>query len=511
MGGQEKVKFKHKSTDWQQLLPQAFQWLEAAKFSHSQTIDKGTHVVVPVEKTQSLGKSICSGVSSQTFSTMEKLAKQAGWNSSSSKPLTLVLDGIAYSLVGVSTVKRSPLQLARQVGLDAAKLFKQNYTVEKISFCDAGDLTAFDIFSGFAQGCYSLTGFKNKSSSLNLPKQVEFCCANYSQDTLEDHCQMLQGTFLARMIADAPPNWLDSEKFAEIAASMAKKLNLKCTVLGREEILKNKLGAFHSVAEGTTIDPKLIAIEIEGVDSSRCVSLVGKGLTFDAGGVNIKPSAGISDMKYDLCGGAAVLGAAYYLGHKKPPTNVVCLIGAVENMLSINPSRPGDIVHTRNGKTIEILNTDAEGRLVLADLLQYSIDKYKPEFIIDIATLTGAVLMALGSVGSACMSNDQAFADFVMSSGNKSGEPLWQLPLWPEFNKEVKSEFADLKNIAGPSVKAGTIMGGAFLQEFVGENKWLHLDIAGTGWGCTATGFPSHGGSGFGVRTLSSACMNWEG
>ena len=119
--------------------------------------------------------------------------------------------------------------------------------------------------------------------------------------------------------------------------------------------------------------------------------------------------------------------------------------------------------------------------------------------------------MALGSVGSACMSNDQAFADFVMSSGNKSGEPLWQLPLWPEFNKEVKSEFADLKNIAGPSVKAGTIMGGAFLQEFVGETKWLHLDIAGTGWGCTATGFPSHGGSGFGVRTLSSACMNWEG
>ena len=160
-----------------------------------------------------------------------------------------------------------------------------------------------------------------------------------------------------------------------------------------------------------------------------------------------------------------------------------------------------------NGKTIEVLNTDAEGRLVLADVLHYAVSQYKPTLTIDIATLTGAVLMALGCVGAAVMSNDQATAQAVLDAGNHAGEPLWQLPLWPEMEKETKSEIADLKNIAKPNVKGGTIIGGMFLKEFVGDAKWAHLDVAGTAWSCQAVGYPAAGGSAFGLRTLVAAAQ----
>ena len=179
-------------------------------------------------------------------------------------------------------------------------------------------------------------------------------------------------------------------------------------------------------------------------------------------------------------------------------------------MPSSKATRPGDIVTSLNGKTIEVLNTDAEGRLVLADLLQYAINTYKPEFMINTATLTGAVLMALGSIGSALMSNNQNLADFILQTSQKVGEPFWQLPLWPEFDKEVKSSIADLKNITSSNVKAGTITAGTFLKEFVGNTPWCHLDIAGTGWDCKATGFPNSGATAFGMRTLVQACLDWQ-
>ena len=282
-------------------------------------------------------------------------------------------------------------------------------------------------------------------------------------------------------------------------------------VWGRDEILKNKMGSFHSVAQGTHIDPKFIAIEIEGKDTSRWASLVGKGLTFDSGGISLKPSSGMHEMKYDMCGGAAVLGSAYYLGQVKPAVNVVCLIGAVENMPGAYATRPGDIVSSHSGKTIEVLNTDAEGRLVLVDLLSYAIETYKPDFVVDVATLTGAVLFGLGTIGAAVMSNQEKFCRYLEEKSHEQGEPLWQLPLWPELDQELKSDFADLKNITSPAVKAGSITAAVFLKQFVGETTWAHLDIAGTGWDCKATGFPKSGACAFSMRTLSKACLDWKG
>jgi leucyl aminopeptidase len=250
----------------------------------------------------------------------------------------------------------------------------------------------------------------------------------------------------------------------------------------------------------------MIVIEIAGANPNETVALIGKGLTFDSGGISLKPGLGMGEMKYDMSGGAAVLGAAYFLGSVRPKSKVVCIIGAVENMPGPTATRPGDVVVAMNGKTIDVQNTDAEGRLVLCDLLHYANVTYKPTLMVDIATLTGAVLHALGHAGAALMSNDQHTADHVLKTAREQGEPFWQLPLWPELEKEVKGECSDLANIAKPNVQAGTIIGGIFLAEFVGSTKWVHLDIAGTGWGCRATGFPAAGGSSFGLRTMVALC-----
>jgi leucyl aminopeptidase len=267
------------------------------------------------------------------------------------------------------------------------------------------------------------------------------------------------------------------------------------------------MGSFLSVAHGSDTDPKLVAIKIAGQNPSKTVALVGKGVTFDAGGINIKPSAGLEEMKFDMSGAAAVLGAAHYFTAVKPPVNVVCALGAVENLLGPHATKPGDVVKAYNGKTIEILNTDAEGRLVLADVLSYVTEKYNPDLVIDIATLTGAVIFGLGHAGAGVMTKEQKTADFLKLVSERVCEPMWQLPLRPELESEVSSQLADYKNIAKASVKAGPIMGALFLREFVKDHRceWAHLDVAGTAWSCSATGYHTGGGSGYGVRAMIGA------
>ena len=214
-----------------------------------------------------------------------------------------------------------------------------------------------------------------------------------------------------------------------------------------------------------------------------------------------------------MSGAAAVFGTALYFNAVKPPVNVICALGAVENMLGPKATRPGDVVKSYSGKTIEILNTDAEGRLVLADVISYIVDKHDPDLVLDIATLTGAVIFGLGHAGAGFVAKEQKTADFINHVTAKVGEPMWQLPFWPELESEVTSTLADLKNIPKPSVKAGPIMGGYFLREFVKDARcqWAHLDIAGTAWSCGATGFPTSGGSAYGVRSMIGAVEMFEG
>ena len=240
------------------------------------------------------------------------------------------------------------------------------------------------------------------------------------------------------------------------------------------------MGSLLSVTAGTQQPAKMIVLEYKG-DKTRGkpIVLVGKGVTFDSGGISLKPGAGMDEMKYDMCGAASVLGTLSAIAEYKLPLNVTGIIPAVENMPSGSATRPGDVVTSMSGQTIEVLNTDAEGRLILCDALTYA-GRYKPSFVIDIATLTGACVMALGSHASGLLSNDDSLAQALENAGQTSGDRVWRLPLWNEYDKQLKSNFADMANIGGR--EAGTITAACFLGRFTKNYRWAHLDIAGTAW-----------------------------
>jgi leucyl aminopeptidase len=251
-------------------------------------------------------------------------------------------------------------------------------------------------------------------------------------------------------------------------------------VLGRAEMEAEGMGSFLSVAQGTPEDPKLIAIEYRGGrDGEKPVVLVGKGLCFDSGGISIKPAQGMEWMKFDMSGAGGVLGAMETIGRLKPPVNVVGLVGSTTNMPSGTAVKPGDVVRASNGKYIEIINTDAEGRLVLADVLVYA-KRFEPAAVIDAATLTGACVIALGHTATGVMGSDDALVQEVLDAGRRAGEPGWALPMWDDFKELIKSDVADVKNSGGRP--AGTITAALFLQEFVDGFPWVHLDIAGTAY-----------------------------
>ncbi len=290
------------------------------------------------------------------------------------------------------------------------------------------------------------------------------------------------GASLARDLGNAPPNICHPSYLSKQARAMArgqKKLTVK--VLGEKQMEALGMHSLLSVGRGSAQPSQLIVMEYNGGKKNAApYALVGKGITFDSGGISLKPGAGMDEMKYDMCGAAAVFGALHSVMDLNLPINLVCVVAAAENMPSANASRPGDIVTSLSGKTIEILNTDAEGRLVLCDALTY-VQKFKPKTIIDLATLTGAVIYALGCQASGLLTNDDAFAKTLTEAGQLSGDRVWQLPLWDDYTQLLKSPFADIANI-GCGAEAGTITAACFLSEFVKDQTWAHLDIAGTAW-----------------------------
>jgi len=490
---------------WKSLMPDSYDWLNQVKVTVATATVSDAHHIVGVncdEKDKDQYRINANALTPDFIAKINAAAKSFGWKPLAG-PIHLNVENVSLTLVPLSGIKVSSKQISRQIGLDAAKAIKELKT-SKLAICVGDSISELEVFNGFVSGVYNHVGFKGsrKKDTSRFPTSVVLAGSKVSSEAIATHVEMSKAEALTRFLQDAPPNYLNPLKFAEIALDIAKDSGVPCRILDKEQMTKLGMGSMLSVSDGSNIEPRTIVIEIEGKDNSKTVAFVGKGLTFDTGGISIKPSVGMEEMKYDMSGGAAVLGTALYFSRIKPPVKVICIIGAAENMPSGSATRPGDIVRAMNGKTIEVHNTDAEGRLVLADMLHYAITEYKPDMVIDIATLTGAVLFALGCVGSAVMTNDPATAQHIMRAGEEGGEPLWQLPLWPELEKEVKSEIADLKNIAKGNVKGGSIMGGMFLKEFVGETKWVHLDIAGTGWNCQALGYPTTGGSAFGMRTL---------
>ncbi|MFQ5429561.1 MAG: leucyl aminopeptidase [Phycisphaerae bacterium] len=307
---------------------------------------------------------------------------------------------------------------------------------------------------------------------------------------------------LARSLAHEPPNVINPVTLAQRCRAIARRYKLRCRILDARQMRSKKMGAILAVGAGSETPPRIILLEHPGRRrNARPVVLVGKAVTLDTGGYSIKPAASIPEMKYDKCGGMAVIGALVAAARLNLGRRVVGVIGAAENMISGRAYRPGDIVRAASGKTIEVLNTDAEGRLVLADCLHYALQAYRPAALIDLATLTGACEIALGTACAGLMSTDDTLADALLASGERTGERLWRLPLWPVYRDQIAGTDGDIKNTGGRN--AGAITAGMFLKEFVGDKTpWAHLDIAGPAIADKSSPLCPAGGTGFGVRLL---------
>jgi leucyl aminopeptidase len=311
-----------------------------------------------------------------------------------------------------------------------------------------------------------------------------------------------RGVTFARDLVNSPGYAMTPAKLGEAAASLGARLGLKVTVLDKAQLTEQGFGGILAVGKGSANDPRFIVMDYGAAqEGTPTICLVGKGLTFDSGGLSLKPADAMETMKSDMGGAAAVFGAMQVVAELNLPLHVVGLVSSAENMPSSTAYRPGDIVTTLSGKTIEVLNTDAEGRIILSDALFYA-QRYQPAAIVELSTLTGAIIIALGSHATGMMGTDQALADKISRAGEASGERVWQFPLWDEYHQMVKSNIADLKNLAGRP--AGSITAGAFLAAFVGDYPFVHLDIAGTAWvDRPVKPCDSHGGTGVGVRLLA--------
>ncbi|MEO0498036.1 MAG: leucyl aminopeptidase [Pseudomonadota bacterium] len=318
------------------------------------------------------------------------------------------------------------------------------------------------------------------------------------------------GVHLARDLVNEPANVLGPVEFAA-AAKELEQLGCKVSILGDKELSKIGMGSLLSVSQGSTKPARVAIIEWKGGKAKdKPVAFVGKGVVFDTGGISIKPGAGMGDMKGDMGGAATVTGLLHALAARKAKVNAVGVIGCVENMPDGDATRPGDIVKSLSGQTIEILNTDAEGRLVLADLLWYVEDKFKPQFMVDLATLTGAILVALGSEHAGLFSNNDELSEQLSAAGQATGELVWRMPLSKAYDKLIDTPNADMKNIGGRM--AGSITAAQFLQRFVRDTPWAHLDVAGTAMNAPKSEISQSWASGYGVRLLDRLVAdNYEG
>ena len=367
-------------------------------------------------------------------------------------------------------------------------------------FCD-NDEESQALGEGVILGSYQFLDHKTKDKG-----QFELTSAKVLGS---DNPNILKGASiadavcLARDLGNHPGNFSTPSKLAATAKEIADEGGMNLTVFDREEFTEMGMGGLAGVAQGTDEPPKFIILEYMNGGSEKPKVLVGKGLTFDSGGISIKPANKMDEMKFDMCGSTVVLGVFKALALLKPNLNVVGIIPATENLNGAKAYKPGDILKAYNGKTIEVLNTDAEGRVILADGLSYASKHYDPEYILDFATLTGAVLVALGHIATGVMGTDEELMEKIKRSSKSTGEKVWEFPLWPEFCKQVKSKIADVKNTGAP-MQAGSIAGGAFLKEFVNDDiPWVHFDIAGTAWGVKEDSVnPSGSATGWGVRLV---------
>ena len=414
-------------------------------------------------------------------------------------------------LVGLGEYENSSSEILRNSIAKATKKARElkvktlgiKFTESK-NICVGGTIKA--IAEGARLALYTFDKYKSKKEEYTvdifISKVPEEKVAK-ATERLKEVNNIIDGVITARNLVNEPANIIYPETLAKEVESIGKESGFEVEVFGEEEIKSLGMEAFLTVGMGSDKKPKLIVMRYMGdKDSEEITGLVGKGLTYDTGGYSLKPNDSMKDMKSDMGGAAAVIGTISALAKNKVKQNVIAVVAACENAISGGSYKPGDIIGSMAGKTIEVLNTDAEGSLTLADAVTYIVRKERVTKVIDVATLTGAALVALGETTTAVVSNDDEFYDKLVKASEKTGEHFWRLPGYDEYKKMIKSDVADLKNVGGRL--AGTITAGLFVGEFVEDKPWLHLDIAGTAWTATPVSeYVVKGATGAPVRTLS--------
>jgi leucyl aminopeptidase len=417
-------------------------------------------------------------------------------------------------LVGVGKPDKFDSATVRKAGGAAVRLLKSK-SVKNIAFALDSAQANLENVSAAVEGAVLATFEPDRYKKDDDRKSVESFTVVVEGGSPDLAAGADRGRVLAeaqnftRDLVNEPPNLLTPTAMADAARKMATEHGLECEILDRSQMEKLGMGALLGVAQGSSEPPFLIMVKYKPAsgESKAHLGLVGKGVTFDTGGISIKPADGMEKMKYDMAGGASMLGAMQAIAQLKPPIPVTAFVPCVENMPGSNAQRPGDIVKAMSGTTIEVINTDAEGRLILADALHYA-KVQGCTHLVDAATLTGAIVVALGHLNVGLFANDDAMRDRVLAAAKAEGDRMWPMPLEDDYKDYIKSQFADLANVGGRW--GGAVTAAMFLKEFAGDTPWVHLDIAGTAWIDDVKAFISKGPSGAPVRTFVRLAMDWK-
>lgn len=408
-------------------------------------------------------------------------------------------------IIGIGSTKEITSLKLESLG---GKIFKLHQKFKEVNILPLKEEHAAHIAFGFALASYDFDKYKTvkKPEEKRLLRAVNFIVKDSKkiEKDFEHHSKLQDAIFWTRDLVNEVPNVLNPEEYAKRIVDKLKPLGVEVEVLEEDKMRKLGMNALLGVAQGSVNKPRFVVLKYDNAaKGSKHFGLVGKGVTFDTGGISLKPADRMHLMKYDMGGSAAVVGAVAALAKLKAKVNVVAAVALVENMPDGKAQRPGDVIKTMSGQTVEVLNTDAEGRLILADALWYVQDKFNPSHIIDLATLTGAIVVSLGSSFSGCFSNDDKLVDKIIKTGKEVNELVWRMPLHEDFEKMIVSEVADWANIGSVRGAAGSATAAHFLEKFVNNTPWAHLDIAGMAWEHGIKDTCPKGATGYGVRLLT--------
>ena len=446
-----------------------------------------------------------------TDGAISRAFKAAEFNGAKDRTCTILAPGAGLSRV-VAVGLGKPADLTARVLNEAGGHTAVTVLREPAGSVATGALQpaqVAEVALGAALRAYRFDRYRTKEKTEDKPKLTKLSLLTADPARAKSAWEPLhgvaKGVFLARDLVSEPPNVLHPAEMADRCKKLSE-LGLKIDVLGPREMSRLGFGALLGVAQGSVNEPRMVVMHWNGASGNarkakgKPLAFIGKGVTFDTGGISIKPAGGMEDMKWDMAGAGTVVGLMAALAGRKAKVDVVGLVGLVENMPSGTAQRPGDVVKSYSGQTIEVINTDAEGRLVLADVLWYCQQKFDPRFMVDLATLTGAMIVALGHEYAGMFSNDDALTQKLSAVGQATGEKVWRFPLDDVYDRLIRSDIADMKNIGGRP--AGSISAAHFIQRFVNEKPWVHLDIAGVAWSTKDAPCVPKGATAFGVRLL---------